>query len=118
MSANLNWRGLFVAVTTPFSNGLFDADAFGRHIEHLLANGVKGIVATVFVNWTAEAAPVSLAVEGAAVSEWIPYVTSAEYDLKSYLPAASVGTILLPARSIVTLVGRLDTAVRQSAKGA
>ncbi len=89
--------------------GLMVSSYFDRDLE---------IVATVFINWTAEAAPVSLAVEGAAVNEWIPYVTSAEYDLKSYLPAASVGTILLPARSIVTLVGRLDTAVRQSAKGA
>jgi 4-hydroxy-tetrahydrodipicolinate synthase len=37
-------RGLYVAITTPFRNGLFDEEAFGQHVEHLIANGLDGLV--------------------------------------------------------------------------
>jgi 4-hydroxy-tetrahydrodipicolinate synthase len=44
MSTMAEWKGLFVAVTTPFRDGVFARETFVRHMEHLLANGVQGLV--------------------------------------------------------------------------
>lgn len=38
------FEGTYVAVVTPFKNGRIDADAFQKIIEHLITNGVNGIV--------------------------------------------------------------------------
>jgi 4-hydroxy-tetrahydrodipicolinate synthase len=44
MNRTLICRGLYVAITTPFADGRFDPEVFGRHIEHLIAGGIEGLV--------------------------------------------------------------------------
>ena len=44
MKHALHLKGLFVATTTPFVGDRFDRDAASRHLEHLIENGVDGIV--------------------------------------------------------------------------
>jgi hypothetical protein len=78
----------------------------------------RGIVATVFINWTGESTPVSLAVEGGVVNGWIPYVTSSESDLGAWSGVPSDTTVLLPARSVVTLVGQVEESTDELIKGA
>ena len=66
----------------------------------------RGIIASVFINWSQESVPANLEVNGLDIEEWIPYVTSADHDLGALIPVVAGETFLLPARSIVTLVGR------------
>jgi hypothetical protein len=68
----------------------------------------REIVAMVFINWAEKGAPVNLAVEGATVTSWIPYVTSAESDLDACEALGAGETVLIPARSVVTLVGHAE----------
>lgn len=78
----------------------------------------RGVVATVFVNWMEESAPVRLAVEGGDVGGWIPYVTSVDASLEAFEFVPTDRTVRLPARSVVTLVGRLSSNGDSSGKGA
>src|SRR5437588_3806203 len=42
---NVNWRGVFPAVTTQFrADQSLDLEATGRHLEKLLAAGVNGLI--------------------------------------------------------------------------
>jgi len=66
----------------------------------------RGIIATVFINWSEESVPVTLDVEGLCVDEWIPYVTHAGSDLRAFAAVTAGQTIAIPGRSVVTLVGR------------
>jgi len=60
---------------------------------------------------------VSLAVEGGVVNGWIPYVTSSESDLGAWSGVPSDTTVLLPARSVVTLVGQVEESTDELIKG-
>ena len=99
-----------------------DDATHGDTVEGLMVSSYldrdRGIVATVFINWTGESTPVSLAVEGGVVNGWIPYVTSSESDLDASSEVPSNTTVLLPARSVVTLVGQVEESTDELIKGA
>ncbi|MBD3852880.1 MAG: xylanase, partial [Acidobacteria bacterium] len=99
-----------------------DDATHGDTVEGLMVSSYldrdRGIVATVFINWTEESTPVSLAVEGGVVNGWIPYVTSSESDLDASSEVPSNTTVLLPARSVVTLVGQVEESTDELIKGA
>jgi hypothetical protein len=78
----------------------------------------RGVVVAVFVNWMQESVPVGLVVEGSEVRGWIPYVTSVDAGLEAFEFVPPDRTVRLPARSVVTLVGRLSPGVDASEKGA
>ena len=77
----------------------------------------SGIVATVFVNWVETGVPVELEVNGFEAVDWIPYVTTNDLELAAQRSVTAGNTILIPARSVVTLVGRVNPAEERSAKG-
>jgi O-glycosyl hydrolase len=66
----------------------------------------REIVATVLVNWSDRPVPVTVEVEGVRVEGWIPYVTSEACDLGAHAAVEPARTVEIPARSLVTLVGR------------
>ena len=68
----------------------------------------RKVVATVFVNWSYASAPVRLAMAGGEIGGWIPYVTSNDSDLEPFELVPANRAVQLPARSVVTLVGRLS----------
>ncbi len=78
----------------------------------------RGIIATVWINWTETDLPVGIEVNGFDAVDWIPYVTSADLDLAAQRSVTAGKTILIPARSVVTLVGRVSPTEERSAKGA
>ncbi len=67
------------------------------------------IVVIVFVNWAYEDKPVELDFLGVGVDCLIPYVTKGNSDSKDNLTAYNAlgpdDTVVIPARSIVTLIG-------------
>ena len=77
----------------------------------------SGIVATVFVNWVETGVPVELEVNGFEAVDWIPYVTTNDLELAAQRSVTAGNTILIPARSVVTLVGRVNPAEERSTKG-
>ncbi|MHC4676854.1 MAG: glycoside hydrolase, partial [Planctomycetota bacterium] len=69
----------------------------------------EGIVVVVFVNWADEDKPVELNFLGATLGSLIPYVTKGNSNTQDNLTAYSAlkpdDTIVVPARSVVTIVG-------------
>ena len=72
---------------------------------------LDGQLFLVFVNMGEADATVSLELKGLpkgkAVRSFVPYVTSEKDDLKAYPPVDADGDYAVPARSAVTLAGRL-----------
>jgi hypothetical protein len=66
----------------------------------------RNLLVTVFINWSDNDAPLEFSAPGLHVKEWIPYVTNADNDLCAYSPIAAGKSLNIPARSVVTLVGR------------
>jgi O-glycosyl hydrolase len=66
-----------------------------------------GIVVVVFVNWAYEDKLVNLVFSGAKIGGLIPYVTGSNYpdNLAAYKVLSPDDTFIIPARSIVTMVG-------------
>ncbi len=77
----------------------------GLMVSSFLDND-RGIIATVLINRSEESVPVNLQVQGLGIEEWIPFVTSATSDLGAFAAVAAGEIIEVPARSVVTLVGR------------
>jgi hypothetical protein len=69
----------------------------------------RGILAAVFVNWAKSSVSLKLDVRGLQVQAWIPYVTNVDSDLGAHASVSAGRVIEIPARSIVTLVGRGQT---------
>lgn len=67
-------------------------------------------VITVIVNYGNAESTLSINVEGGAVSAWKPYITGAgeDEDLKPLNKIPAGNEVVIPKRSIVTLVGRLN----------
>jgi O-glycosyl hydrolase len=86
-----------------------DGAAPGETVEGLMVSSFvdrdRGVVATVFVNWSNEPMLSNIAVKGLRIRRWIPYVTSASSDLGAFASIEAGQSVRIPARSIVTLVG-------------
>jgi hypothetical protein len=84
-------------------------NAKGAMISSYLVDAGKKLV-TVVVNNSAADTSMRLTTTGGTVSSWMPYLTGPNADEKlKLLPAVSGDAlIVIPKRSIVTLVGQLD----------
>lgn len=65
-----------------------------------------GLLATIFINWSGDSIPIEFSAPGLHVENWIPFVTNPVNDLHAYQAVAAGRSFNVPARSVVTLVGR------------
>ena len=87
------------------SDGASRADTVDGLMVSSFLDSDRGIVATVFVNWSNRTVPVNIEVAGLRVDGWIPYVTDAAHDLSPFASLLAGRVAEIPARSVVTLVG-------------
>ena len=85
------------------TDGLMVSSFFDRDRE---------IIASVVVNFSHHRASVKLTIEGAEVDRWIPYVTDTANDLGAFATVPANRAVTVPARSVVTLVGKARTRKR------
>ena len=87
-----------------------DQLSYEQQAQSLMASAYhdaeSGRVVLVFVNYSEQNQNVAMQLLNSdyAVSEWVPYVTSANDDLTAYEVVDGSSTVNIPARSIVTLV--------------
>lgn len=92
------------------SDGARPQDTWDGVLVSAYDNRADGCVVAVLVNQTHSPKRVTLKVnalpQSRTVSAWIPYVTTAADSLKACKSVAADSTLHIPARSLVTLVGR------------
>jgi O-glycosyl hydrolase len=80
--------------------------------ESLMISAYKNVedgrVVVVFVNWATRDYIIDLDCinlgQNVTINSWIPYVTDVDDDLTAYVNVPTTGNILIPSRSLVTLV--------------